>query len=89
MISKELLDILQCPDNHTPLTMADEALIARLREKIAAGAIKNKGGEKFDRTLDGGLVREDGKLLYPIVDGLPILLVDEAIPLDQLEGSQT
>jgi uncharacterized protein YbaR (Trm112 family) len=33
-------------------------------------------------SLDGGLIREDGRLLFPIRDGLPILLLDEAIPID-------
>lgn len=84
MISPELLAILQCPENHTPLALADELLMEELRRAVAAGKVKNKAGEVFDRPLDGGLVREDRAVLYPIVDGLPILIVDEAIPLDQL-----
>ncbi len=31
--------------------------------------------------IDGGLVREDGKCLYPIRGNIPIMLIDEAIPL--------
>ncbi len=40
----------------------------------------------MERHLDGGLVRADGKYLYQVVDDLPIMLVDEAVPLDQLNG---
>jgi uncharacterized protein YbaR (Trm112 family) len=29
-----------------------------------------------------GLVRADGKVLYPVRDDIPIMLVDEAIPLE-------
>ena len=29
------------------------------------------------------LVREDGKLLYPVRDDIPIMLIDESIPLPQ------
>ena len=31
--------------------------------------------------VESGLLREDGRLLFPIRDGLPILLLDEAIPI--------
>jgi uncharacterized protein YbaR (Trm112 family) len=34
-----------------------------------------------EKQLDGGLVREDGAYLYPIEDDIPIMLIDEAIPL--------
>lgn len=81
MISKELLDILVCPDDRTPLALADEVLVARLNQLIAAGKLRNNGGEKVERMLEGGLVRADGTAVYPIVDGIPILLVDEAIRL--------
>lgn len=81
MIDKDLLDILVCPDNKTPLKLADDELVGKLNQAIAAGELKNRGGEPVKEPMDGGLVREDGTLLYPIVDGIPVLLVDEAIPL--------
>jgi uncharacterized protein YbaR (Trm112 family) len=28
-----------------------------------------------------GLVREDGKVLYPVDDGIPVMLVEQSIPL--------
>jgi uncharacterized protein YbaR (Trm112 family) len=34
------------------------------------------------------LVCKDSKLVYKIQDGIPIMLVDEAIPLDEWEKSQ-
>lgn len=85
MIRQELLDLLQCPETKKPLRLADESLVARINEAIAAGGVKNRVGETLETPLSGGLVSEGGKLLYPIVDDLPILLVDEAIPLEQLE----
>ncbi|HUY32882.1 MAG TPA: Trm112 family protein [Pirellulales bacterium] len=81
MISKELLEILVCPQNRTPLGLADTTLVAELNRSIAAGVVRNMAGDKVERPLDGGLVREDGTLLYPIIDGIPVLLVDEAIGL--------
>ena len=82
MIDKELLDILACPENKTPVRLADQALIDDLNRRIEAGEIKNRGGKAVEKKIDGGLIREDGAYLYPIEDDIPIMLIDEAIPLE-------
>lgn len=86
MIRQELLDLLQCPETKQPLRLADESLVARINQEIAAGAIKNRVEETVHTPLSGGLLPEGGTLLYPIIDDLPIMLVDEAIPLEQLKS---
>lgn len=32
-------------------------------------------------SLEAGLIREDGQVLYPVVNGIPVLLADEGIVL--------
>ena len=83
MIRSELLKMLVCPENQSCLDSASSELIARLNRAIALGKLRNKAGEKLDKPLGGGLVRQDRCVLYPIVDDIPMMLVDEGILLDQ------
>jgi len=84
MVDKELLDILVCPENKTPVTLADDDLVTKINAAIGAGTLKYRNGEVVTTKLDAGLVREDGAYLYAIRDDIPVMLIDEAIALDQL-----
>ncbi len=83
-IDQELLDILVCPANRTPVAVADAALLDRLNAAIAGGAVRNGGGEAVSEPVTAGLVREDGRILYPVEDGIPVMLIDESIDLSKL-----
>jgi uncharacterized protein YbaR (Trm112 family) len=80
-ISKELLDILVCPETKQPLRLAEPSLLDGLNERIRQGQVVNRHGDPVTEPIDGGLVREDGRYLYPIRDEIPIMLIDEALPL--------
>ncbi|MDE2699188.1 MAG: hypothetical protein F4Y39_02310 [Gemmatimonadetes bacterium] len=83
MIDRDLLDILACPENKTPVKLADQPLIDTINSAIEKGEVKNRGGQKIEQPIDGGLVREDRVFLYPIQDAIPIMLIDEAIPIEK------
>jgi uncharacterized protein YbaR (Trm112 family) len=83
MVDQELLDILVCPETKQPVRVADGELLARLNASIEAGQVTNRGGQSVTAPVTEGLVREDGALLYPVRDDIPIMLVDEAIPLSE------
>ena len=85
MIDRELLEILACPETKEPIHVAEQPLVDELNARIERGELTNRSGARVERKIDGGLVREDRKYLYPIEDEIPIMLIDEAIPLEGIE----
>jgi uncharacterized protein YbaR (Trm112 family) len=85
VIDPQLLAILVCPETHEPLHVADERLVARLNREAAQGRLRNRSGQSVEGLIEGGLIREDGRFLFPIVDGIPVMLIDESIPLEPTE----
>lgn len=84
MVDSELLEILVCPETKQALRLAEDALVQRVNAAVEAGTLRNRAGEPVGERIDEGLVREDGRYLYAVRDGIPIMLIDEAIPLDTL-----
>jgi len=80
-VNEELLEILVCPETKQPLRPAEASVLADLNEKIAAGTLRNRGGDKVEKQIDAGLVREDGRVLYIVDDDIPVMLVEESIEL--------
>ncbi len=86
MVDQELLDILVCPENKTPVKLIEGATIDSINAAIARGAIKNRAGAVVEEKIDAGLLRADEAYLYPIRDDIPIMLIDEALPYDQVKA---
>ncbi len=81
LIDPPLLKILCCPETHQPVNEADALLVADLNSRIANGSLKNRAGKAVNEKLDGGLLRQDRQVLYPVRKRIPIMLIEEAIPL--------
>jgi uncharacterized protein YbaR (Trm112 family) len=83
-IEKDLLAILCCPETKQPVRLADTSLVQKLNEAVTRGSLRNKGKKPVSELLDGGLIRADQKILYPIRENIPVMLIEEGIPLEQL-----
>jgi uncharacterized protein YbaR (Trm112 family) len=81
-IDKDLLAILCCPETRQDVMLAEETLIVRLNDRIEKGELRNKAGQPVTEKLDGGLLRADRKILYPVREDIPIMLIEEGIPVE-------
>ncbi len=84
MVHKSLLDILVCPETKQALELAPPELLDAVNRSIRAGELTAQSGQAVTEEIHAGLVREDGQQLFPVRDEIPVMLVDESIPLAQL-----
>lgn len=84
-INPDLLAILCCPETKQKVAVAEDAVIVTLNSWVTRGELKNKGNRSVTEPFESGLVREDGALLYPIRNNIPVMLIEEGIPLAQIQ----
>jgi uncharacterized protein YbaR (Trm112 family) len=83
LVDQSLLDILVCPETKQVLRAAGPEVLTALNAAIKEGSLTTRGGETVTDEILEGLVREDGAVLYPVRDDIPIMLIDESIQLSQ------
>jgi len=80
-VDPALLAILRCPESLQPLRLADGPAAQRLLQQARQGVLKNLQGSKVEADFEAVLLREDGKRAYLVRDGIPVMLIDEAVAL--------
>jgi len=85
-MDRKLLDILVCPATRQPLARLDKRGLEALNRAIAGNAVKRVDGAAHAEAIREALVTRDGKTLYRIDDGIPVLLVEEGIATSQIGG---
>lgn len=80
-ISAELLKILRCPVEGSPLRIASADLIDQINQEVRDGTLRDRLEQRVQQPLEGGLINASETLLYPIRDGIPMLVQEEAIVL--------
>jgi uncharacterized protein YbaR (Trm112 family) len=80
-IDPKLLEILVCPVDKTPLEVVE------LPDEVRARLV-DKYREQFkdeNPVVEIGLVSAAGRV-YPVVSGIPVMLADEALNREEIEG---
>ena len=83
-MDKRLLTILRCPISHKGLSVLKSDKLADINAAISSGAVVNHDGVTLSAALTEALVTDDGKRIYPVDDGIPVLLEAESINLERL-----
>ena len=83
-MDKRLLTILRCPVTHKGLSLMKKDKLAKVNAAIEAGEVSTLEGVRLAEPLTEALVTDDGKRLYPVNDGIPVLLESESIHMEQL-----
>jgi len=83
-MDRKLLDLLVCPTTRQPLRLLDKGELAALNQAIVSGGVQRHDGSAQADTLTAGLMTRDRKIIYPVVDDIPVLLAEEAIACGQI-----
>ena len=85
-VDGKLLEILCCPVSKVPLIRLSASRLKKLNEAISAGEVQYVHGEAVDEPLREALITEDSRVIYPVVDDIPILLEERGIGTTQLNN---
>jgi uncharacterized protein YbaR (Trm112 family) len=80
-VDPELLAILRCPESLQPLRLAENSDVQRLLSQASQGGLRTLSGSKVEADFEALLIREDGTRAYLVRDGIPVMLIDEAVAL--------
>lgn len=83
-MDRKLLDILVCPATRQPLARLDKRGLEAVNRAIATGVVKRVDGTAQHEAIREALVTRDGRTLYRIDDGIPVLLIEEGIATAQV-----
>lgn len=85
-MDRKLLDLLVCPATRQPLALLDKPGLEALNRAIAAGSVKHADDTAQTEAIREALITRDRKILYRVDDGIPVLLIEEGIPVAAVEG---
>jgi len=82
LVNKHLQNILRCPIQKVGLREMTLREVQEVNRRIAMGDLFHFDGTLIGQKIESGFISEDGKLGYPIVEGVVILLASLAMVLN-------
>lgn len=83
-MDKRMLSFLRCPVSHKGLAQAGRDSLSAVNTAIDAGGLTTRDGRVLAEHLTEALITDDGKVLYPVAEGIPVLLEGESIDMERL-----
>ena len=84
-ISPKLLEILVCPITKQSVSVMSTPRLEKLNHLIETGEISNQQGDTLAAPLQMALITENGQVIYPVVDSIPVMLEGESIATVQIK----
>ena len=84
-VDPELVEILVCPDTKLNVDLAPAETVEKINLAIKENIVLNVDGQSVKEPLQDGLLRDDDKIIYPVRDSIPVMLIGEGIPMEQFE----
>lgn len=84
-VNDELLEILCCPVSRTPVRRMSREELDRLNEAVRAGRASHVDQSAVEEELEEGLITVDGRMIYAVDAGIPVMLEEKGIPAGTLE----
>lgn len=85
-IDRRLLEILCCPVSKRALLPLRRDQLQWLNAAIAKNGVLDVDNRPVSEALEDGLITDDSKVVYRIVDDIPVLLPEEGIGTTQFDG---
>lgn len=85
-LDKRLIEILVCPITKTPVQLLSRDRLTTLNRFIEQGDVHFANGSAVSGPLEEALMTSDGKTIYRVDAGIPVMLEEESIAADQVAG---
>ena len=59
--------------------------LKKINTAISEGRLANRDGAILSESLKEALITDGGKIMYPVNDGIPVLLEGASVELNQLD----
>ena len=85
-LDKRLLEILVCPVTKVPVQLLSRDRLAILNRSIEQGEVELADGTALKAAMEEALITTDGKTIYRVDSGIPVMLEAESIAAGQVPG---